>query len=65
MASPADRVTPPSGTRLMDNEKGVGTRLAEAERKAEVAQTLAIVALVIAARPPRRKSIGERLWDLI
>jgi hypothetical protein len=43
----------------------VPARLAEAERKAEVAQTLAIVALVLAARPPRRKSIGARLWGLI
>jgi len=42
----------------------VSARLVEAERKAEVAQTLAIVALVLAVRPPRRKSIGERLWDL-
>jgi hypothetical protein len=41
------------------------TRLAAAERKAETAQALAIVALVLAARPPRRKSIGARLWDLI
>jgi hypothetical protein len=40
-------------------------RRMDAERKAGLALAVSLLALHVATQRPRRKSIGERLWDLI
>ena len=40
-------------------------RLRELERQAEMNRLIALLAVSQAYRKSRRKSIGDRLWDLI
>jgi hypothetical protein len=40
-------------------------RLREAERRADLAVALALYTATIAARRPKKRTLGDRLWDLI
>lgn len=47
----------------MDNYRE--RRLEQIARRAEAAAMLALLAASLAHAKPRRKSIGDRLWDLL